>query len=54
VAECHYAIGDLDWTIDVHIGLLDGIVLAEVELEHPSERSRASRVTASENAHAAA
>jgi CYTH domain-containing protein len=27
----------LDWTIDVYMGPLKGVVLAEIELEHPSQ-----------------
>ena len=27
----------LDWTIDVYMGPLNGVVLAEVELEHPDQ-----------------
>jgi adenylate cyclase len=30
--------GGLDWTIDVYVGSLNGVVLAEVELEHPDQR----------------
>ena len=30
--------GGLDWTIDVYVGPLSGVVLAEVELEHPNQR----------------
>jgi CYTH domain-containing protein len=30
--------GGLDWTIDVYMGPLSGVVLAEVELEHPDQR----------------
>ena len=30
--------GGLDWTIDVYLGPLAGVVLAEVELEHPDQR----------------
>ena len=29
--------GGLDWTIDVYLGPLNGVVLAEVELEHPDQ-----------------
>jgi CYTH domain-containing protein len=29
--------GGLDWTIDVYKGSLKGVVLAEVELEHPDQ-----------------
>jgi adenylate cyclase len=29
--------GGLDWTIDVYMGPLTGVVLAEVELEHPDQ-----------------
>jgi CYTH domain-containing protein len=30
--------GGLDWTIDVYMGPLNGVVLAEVELERPDQR----------------
>ncbi len=30
--------GGLDWTVDVYIGALAGVVFAEVELEHPDQR----------------
>jgi CYTH domain-containing protein len=30
-------IDGLDWTIDVYMGPLNGVVLAEVELEHPDQ-----------------
>jgi CYTH domain-containing protein len=30
--------GGLDWTIDVYMGPLSGVVLAEVELEYPDQR----------------
>jgi hypothetical protein len=33
------AIDGLDWTIDVYMGPLKEVVLAEVELEHPSKHS---------------
>ena len=29
--------GGLDWTIDVYMGPLAGVVFAEVELEHPDQ-----------------
>jgi CYTH domain-containing protein len=29
--------GGLDWTIDAYMGPLNGVVLAEVELEHPDQ-----------------
>jgi CYTH domain-containing protein len=30
--------GGLDWTIDAYMGRLNGVVLAEVELEHPDQQ----------------
>ena len=32
--------GGLDWTIDVYMGPLAGVVFAEVELEHPDQNLR--------------
>ena len=32
--------GGLNWTIDVYTGPLNGVVLAEVELEHPDQHLR--------------
>jgi CYTH domain-containing protein len=29
--------GGLNWTIDVYVGALTGVVIAEVELEHPDQ-----------------